>query len=107
MVIREAPPMIVDDAALAALAGRYGIQELALFGSVLRDDFTPTSDVDVLVTFASDSPVRGLLDFIGVKQDLEALFRRRVDLVEPHTLDPFIRDAVLAEKQVIYVAPPR
>jgi predicted nucleotidyltransferase len=107
MVIRQEPPVVVDDAAVAALAARYGIQELALFGSVLRDDFTPASDVDVLVTFAPDSPVRGLLDFIGVKHDLEALFQRPVDLVEPHTLDPYIRDAVVAEKHVIYVAASR
>jgi predicted nucleotidyltransferase len=81
---------VVDDAALAALAARAGIQELTLFGSVLRDDFTPASDVDVLVTFLPDSPVRGLLDFTGVKQDLQPLFHRSVDVIEPHTLHPFM-----------------
>jgi predicted nucleotidyltransferase len=105
MVIRDNPPVILDDAALMALAARYGIQELALFGSVLRDDFTPASDVDVLVTFAPGSPVRSLLDVIAVQEDLTALLGRPVDLVQPHLLHRFIRDRVLAERRTLYVAP--
>jgi len=105
VVIREHPPLVVDDAALAALAARYGIAELALFGSVLRDDFTATSDVDVLMTFAPDSPVRSLLGVIAVQQDVEALFHRPVDLVQPHLLHRFIRDQVLAERRTLDVTP--
>jgi hypothetical protein len=105
MVLRADPPVVLDDAALQALAARYGIRELALFGSVLRDDFRPDSDVDCLITFQPASPVVDLLDFIAVKQDLEALLRRPVDLVESHLLHPLIRDEVLAEKRVIYIAP--
>jgi predicted nucleotidyltransferase len=105
MLLRAQPPVSIDDAALHALAEQYGIQELALFGSVLRDDFRPDSDLDVLVTFRPDSPVRSLLDYIGVKQELEALVGRPVDLVQPHLLHRFIHDQVLAEKRTIYVAP--
>ena len=105
MVLRANPPVVVDDAALTALAVRYGIKELAIFGSVLRDDFQAASDVDCVVTFCPSGPVADLLDFIAVKQDLERLVRRPVDLVESHLLHPAIRDEVLAEKRVIYVAP--
>ena len=105
MILRTDPPVRVNDTALAALAARYGIQELALFGSVLRDDFRPDSDVDCLITFQPASPVVDLLDFIAVKQDLETLLNRPVDLVETHLLHPVIRDEVLAAKRVIYVAP--
>jgi len=107
VIIREHPRLSVDDAALAALADRFGIEELALFGSVLRDDFMPTSDVDMLVTFEPDSPVRSLLDLIEVQQELGALLRRRVDLVEPHLLHRFIREQVLADRRTIYVTPHR
>lgn len=51
-------PIAIDAAGLVALAERYQVQECALFGSVLRDDFAPASDVDILVTFAPGSPVR-------------------------------------------------
>jgi predicted nucleotidyltransferase len=78
----------------------------ALFGSALQDDFTPASDIDGLVPGAPDSPGRSLLDLLGVKQDLAALLRRRVDWGEANTLDPFIRGAILATRRVIYVAPP-
>lgn len=105
VVLREDPPVVLDDVALSALAVRYGIQELALFGSILREDFQPASDVDCLVTFDPSGPVVDLLDFIAVKQDLENLLHRSVDLVESPRLHPYIRDEVLAEKRVIYVAP--
>jgi predicted nucleotidyltransferase len=76
MLLQSRLPATIDDAELQALAARYGNQELALFGSVLRDDFRPDSDLDLLVTFRPDGPVRSLLDYIGVKQDLEALVGR-------------------------------
>jgi predicted nucleotidyltransferase len=97
-------PIALDPVRLADIARRYGIRELALFGSVLRQDFGPSSDVDVLVRFQRGSPVKDLIDFIEVKQELEDLIGRPVDLVEPHTLDPRIRETVLQNRLVIYDA---
>jgi hypothetical protein len=68
-------------AALAAFCRKWRIAKLALFGSVLRNDFRPGSDVDVLVTFAGDARP-GLLDRLQMVRELEELFHRRVDLVE-------------------------
>jgi predicted nucleotidyltransferase len=58
-------PIAIDRARLVAICRRYGIRELALFGSVLRDDFTPDSDVDVLYELASTSPVQTLFNLGG------------------------------------------
>jgi predicted nucleotidyltransferase len=90
---------------VARICRQYGVARLALFGSILRDDFTADSDIDVLCTLAPDSPVQSLLDWIHLKQALEDLWHRPVDLVDPERLHPLIRDEVRAEERVIYVAP--
>jgi uncharacterized protein len=59
---------------------RWSISELSLFGSVLRDDFRPDSDIDVLVAFTPESG-HNLFDLVAMKEELEQLFGRRVDLV--------------------------
>lgn len=66
---------------IAAFCRRWKIVELALFGSVLRDDFGPHSDVDVLVSFA-DSAGHTLLDLVRMENELKGIFGREVDLVE-------------------------
>ena len=66
---------------LSAFCRRWRITELALFGSALRDDFRPDSDVDLLVTFESDAPW-SMLDLVAMEFELEELFGRGVDLVE-------------------------
>ena len=66
---------------VAAFCQRWRIVELALFGSVLRDDFGPESDVDVLVTFAP-SARWSLLDLVRMQEELAAVLGRKVDLVE-------------------------
>jgi predicted nucleotidyltransferase len=98
-------PIRVDRDRLVAICRRYGIQELALFGSVLRDDFTPDSDVDLLCTLLPTSSARGM-EWIRLMLALEDLLGRPVDLVKPDLLDPQIRDAVLREAKTIYVATP-
>ncbi len=90
----------VDRGALAALCARYHIRRLALFGSVLRDDFSPASDVDVLVEF-EPGHVPGL-DFFGIQDELSELLGRRVDLNTPQCLSPYFRDEVLAEAEALY-----
>jgi hypothetical protein len=71
----------VSEEAIASFCDRWKIVEFALFGSILRDDFRPDSDVDVLVSFAPDAKW-SLWDVIKMKEELEILFGREVDLVE-------------------------
>ena len=83
---------------------KWQIRELALFGSVLRDDFGQNSDIDVLVTFMDDAPW-SLADFVEMKQELEDATGREVDLVERDGMrNPFRRKAILDSSKVIYAA---
>ena len=88
---------------LADLCRHYHIRKLAFFGSVLREDFDADSDVDVLVEF-EEGHTPGL-GFIDIQDDLSKLMGgREVDLVTPKFLNYRIRDRVLKEAQVAYVA---
>lgn len=83
---------------------KWQITEFALFGSALRDDFRPDSDVDVLVTFAPDAPW-SLWDWVDMIDELKEIFGREVDLVEKSGLrNPFRRHEILTTKKVIYAA---
>ncbi len=86
---------------LADFCQRHQIRWLALFGSVLRDDFGPESDVDVLVEFEPEVRI-GLMAYIGVMQELSDLLQHPVDLVLRDGLKPQIKDEVLDSVQVIY-----
>ncbi|MEW6073714.1 MAG: nucleotidyltransferase family protein [Planctomycetota bacterium] len=88
---------------LADLCRRHRIRRLALFGSILRDDFGPESDVDVLVEFEPQARV-GLIRLAGIELELSDLFGRKVDLNTPGFLSPTYRGRVLAEAQVQYDA---
>ncbi len=88
---------------LAEFCRRHHIQKLSLFGSVIRDDFTPASDVDVLVEFAPGrSPG---LAFFDMQQELSETLGRQVDLNTVTWLSPYFRQQVLDEAELIYVAP--
>ena len=88
--------------AVAAFCCKWKIIELALFGSVLTDEFRTDSDVDVLVTFA-DNQNWSLWDFIEMKEELQGILGREVDLVEKSSLrNPFRRRAILSTQRVIY-----
>jgi hypothetical protein len=91
-----------DRAGLAEFCRRRHIRKLSLFGSVLRDDFGPDSDVDVLVEF-EPGHVPGLA-FVDVEAELSELLGRKVDLNTPGFLSPYIRDVVLSEAEVQYAA---
>ncbi len=80
---------------------RNQIQSLALFGSVLRADFRSDSDIDILVEFRPKARV-GFLAMGRMQRELTALLRRSVDLVPRDGLKPLIRDAVLADAEVVY-----
>ncbi len=89
-------------ARLAEFCRRHHVRKLSLFGSVLRDDFGPDSDVDVLVEFEPEH-VPGFLRLHELEQELSGLFGgRRVDLVTPRFLNVRMRDRVLAEAQPAY-----
>jgi predicted nucleotidyltransferase len=90
--------------AIADFCQRQHIVEFALFGSVLRDDFRPDSDVDVLVTYAPDHHLRWQ-DWLTVKEELEQRFGRSVDVVEkPLLKNPYRRAEILQTHQVIYAS---
>jgi uncharacterized protein len=94
----------IDRERLADFCRKRNIRKLSLFGSVLRDDFRPDSDVDVLVEFEPGAP-RDLYEFVGIQQELEALVGRDVDLVMESTLrNPIRRRAILAAPEVVYAA---
>ena len=88
---------------LADFCRRWKITRLEIFGSALREDFGPKSDIDLLVEFAPDAHM-GLLAWAQCQRELGALFHRRVDLVPRDCLKPLIRDAVLASAKVLYAA---
>jgi len=88
---------------VAEFCRRNHIRRLALFGSVLRDDFRPDSDVDVLVEFEPGACV-GLLRVAGMEIELGEILGRKVDLNTPGFLSDYFRDQVLAEAEVQYDA---
>ena len=85
---------------IEAFCWRNHIRKLAFFGSVLREDFTPESDVDVLVEFEPDH-VPGLA-FFQMQRELSEMLGRKVDLNTPQDLSPYYRDKVLAETEAFY-----
>jgi predicted nucleotidyltransferase len=92
----------IDQGRLAALCRRHHIRRLAVFGSVLRADFRPDSDVDVLVEFAQGRTPG--FAFFGIQEELSELVGRRVELHTPGFLSPYFRDRVRAEAKVLYAA---
>lgn len=87
---------------IADFCRRHHIRWLALFGSVLRDDFTASSDVDVLVEF--EPGARLGFGIIRAQDELSQILGRRVDLRTPRELSKYFRDEVLAEAEDLYVA---
>ena len=86
---------------------RWKITEFALFGSVLRDDFGPESDIDVLVTFATEARW-SLLDHVEMQDELKAIFGRNVDLISRRGIErsrnPIRRKEILNSVEIIYAA---
>jgi predicted nucleotidyltransferase len=81
---------------------KHRIRRLALFGSILRDDFRPESDVDVLAEF--EPGARTGFAFFGMQDELSGILGRKVDLNTPQCLSKYFRDEVLREAQVLYAA---
>lgn len=95
-------PIHIPMEEIAEFCRKNGISKLSLFGSVLRDDFTPQSDVDVLVEFeAGRTPG---LRFFTLQDELTTLLGRRVDLNTPACLSRYFREEVVREARELYVA---
>ena len=106
MIAELKPPLrqrlAASAAQISAFCQRWKVTEFALFGSVLRDDFRPDSDIDVLLTFL---PEQWLTwdDWQAMQAELEALFQRKVDLVSKKYLkNPYRRHEILNTREVIY-----
>lgn len=84
--------------------GKWKIKEFSLFGSVLREDFRPESDIDVLVGF-EENVGWSLYDVVEMKDELKAIFGRDVDIVEKGAVrNPFRRRSIMTNREVLYAA---
>jgi len=103
--MRGIPP--IDRHTLSEFCTRWKVVEFALFGSVLRDDFSPDSDVDVLVTFDNQAKWT-LFDLAKMQDDLSELFGRHVDVVTrrgvEHSRNAIRRNAILSTAQVVHAS---
>lgn len=93
----------VDPEKIADFCRRHHIRRLAFFGSVVRDDFQPDSDVDVLVEFEPGTRV-GMMRLAGMEIELSELLGRKADMNTPGFISRYYRDRVLAEAEVQYDA---
>ncbi|MFN8458646.1 MAG: nucleotidyltransferase family protein [Anaerolineae bacterium] len=96
-------PIKIPQEKITAFCRQHHIRKLALFGSVLREDFSPESDLDLLVEFEPETRI-GLLAFAKIQRELSELLQRPVDLVTPEGLKPLIKDTILNSAQVIYAS---
>lgn len=93
----EIPRQVIGD-----FCRRHSIRRLAFFGSILRDDFGPGSDIDVLVVFEPGAtPGFG---FVGIQDELSDMLGRKVDLHTPASLSKYFRDEVMREAETLYDA---
>ena len=103
-LLRIRPELAIQQEELAAFCRRHGIRWLAVYGSVLRDDFGPASDIDVIVEFAPDR-TPSLFGMLGLERELsELLTGRTVDLGTKRALNRWIKDRVLQDAVVLYDA---
>ena len=101
------PRIPLDKESIAEFCRRWKITEFSLFGSVLREDFRPDSDIDVLVSFAPEAEW-GLFEHVAMQEELAAMFNRKVDLITrravEHSRNPVRRRIILESAQPYYVA---
>ncbi|MBI3362680.1 MAG: nucleotidyltransferase family protein [Chloroflexi bacterium] len=95
------PKINVPADQIAEFCKRNHIVKLSLFGSVLRDDFSPESDIDVMVEF-DPAHVPGLIRLAGMEIELSKILGRKADMNTPQDLSRYFRDKVLAQAQVQY-----
>jgi hypothetical protein len=94
----------IDQEHIAEFCRKWRVKEFSIFGSALREDFGPESDVDVLVELEEDAPWNAF-DWVDMIEELETLFGRHVDLVEKTAIrNPFRRHTILRTHEVVYAA---
>ena len=87
---------------IALFCGKWGLSEFSLFGSILQNDFSPGSDVDVLVRLDRNKP-HGGWDWVDMIEELEIIFGRKIDLVSADRLEnPFFHKSVMSGREVVY-----
>lgn len=93
--------LTIPDANLTAFCQRHPIKKMSLFGSILRDDFGPESDIDILVEFESDARIT-FFDMVTLETELTEIMGRQVDLRTPQELSRYFRQQVLDRAEVLY-----
>jgi len=89
---------------IVALCEKYGINELSIFGSSIRDDFNQNSDVDILVSFGKKAEIT-LFDIMDLENEFSKLLKREVDIVEKESLkNPIRKKRILSTREIIYAA---
>ncbi len=91
----------ITEQQIADFCQQNHIRKFAFYGSVLRDDFRPDSDIDVLVEFEPNQPI-GLMEVVGMERRLSELMGRKVDLRTPKELSRYFRDKVISEAETLY-----
>lgn len=95
----------IDLDTIKAIAEKHRLSELSIFGSALRDDFRPDSDVDMLFQ-PIDPNAMDIATLVALREDLEGLFGRKVDLAQRSLVqNPFMRHAILTSRRKLYVSP--
>lgn len=93
----------IPQSEIAAFCQRYPIRRLSLFGSVLRNDFSPESDIDVLVEFEPNAGI-GYFELVAMQDRLSTTLGREIDLLTPDAISHNFRQEVLEATQVIYAS---
>jgi predicted nucleotidyltransferase len=101
MDIRKHLPIEIKPEILTEFCRKNHIKKLSFFGSVLREDFGPESDVDILVEFEPDH-IPGLFHLAGMEAELSALLNRKADMRTIEDLSPYFRQDVVREAEVCY-----
>jgi uncharacterized protein len=94
----------ISDQEIARIARKYYVTKIEVFGSVVRSDFNPDSDIDLLITFNETSDL-SLFDLMDLESEFSHLFKRAVDIVEPSAIrNPIRRKDIFASSELIYAA---
>jgi predicted nucleotidyltransferase len=96
--------VFLDYKDIVLLCKKYNINELSIFGSSIRDDFTQNSDIDILVSFGKKSEI-SLFDIMDLENEFSLLLKREVDIVEKESLkNPIRKNRILSTREIIYAA---
>ncbi len=94
--------LLINRRKINRICQKWKIREFSLFGSILRNDFNKTSDVDVLVSFEPNSKL-SLMEIVQIKDELKAIFGHEIDIVEKEAIrNPFRKQEILSSREVIY-----